>query len=68
MMTKLELTDQELQALTSLMDLGVKAGGLQAVTAAAHLLAKLEVAVKAAKEAEVKPDINLVNLPEKEAI
>lgn len=58
----LELTEQELGALSGLMDLGVKAGGLQVATAAAALLAKLEAAVKAANET------NVVTLPQKEAM
>lgn len=45
-MTKLELTDQELQALAGLMDAGVKALGLRAVKEAASLLIKLEEATQ----------------------
>ena len=45
-MTKLELTDQELQALAGLMDAGVKALGLRAVKDAASLLTKLEEATQ----------------------
>lgn len=59
-MITLKLTEQELGALSGLMDLGVKAGGLQVATAASALLAKLEEAVKAAKEN------NVIQLPEKE--
>jgi hypothetical protein len=61
-MITLKLTEQELGTLSGLMDLGVKAGGLQVATAAAHLLAKLEAAVKEAKES------NIVELPQKEAV
>lgn len=45
-MTKLELTDHELQALAGLMDAGVKALGLRAVKDAASLLVKLEEATQ----------------------
>ena len=45
-MTKLELTDHELQALAGLMDAGVKALGLRAVKDAASLLTKLEEATQ----------------------
>ena len=45
-MTKLELTDQELQALAGLLDAGVKALGLRAVKDAASLLTKLEEATQ----------------------
>ena len=51
-MITLKLTEQELGALTGLMDLGVKAGGLQVATAAALLLQKLEAAAKEAKAAQ----------------
>ena len=45
-MTKLELTDHELQALAGLLDAGVKALGLRAVKDAASLLTKLEEATQ----------------------
>jgi hypothetical protein len=61
-MITLKLTEQELGALSGLMDLGVKAGGLQVATAAAALLQKLEEAVKASKES------NVIQMPEKEAV
>lgn len=61
MMIRPELTEQELQALTGLMDLGVKAGGLQVAATAAHLLNKLNQAVEAAKAQS-----NVVQLPDKE--
>ena len=48
---KLELTTEEAQALVSLLDLAVKAGGLQAATAAVPLFAKLQEAAK--QDAEV---------------
>ncbi len=51
MKIKLELTEKELAALSGLMDLGVKAGGLQVAASAAHLLTKLEDAVRVDKEA-----------------
>ena len=45
-MHKLELTDQELQALAGLLDAGVRATGLRAVKDAATLLEKLQAATK----------------------
>ncbi|PPD07146.1 MAG: hypothetical protein CTY28_10210 [Hyphomicrobium sp.] len=57
MITKLELNEQELQALTSLMDLGVKAAGLQVAAQAAHILNKLTAAVEAAKA-----EANVINM------
>jgi len=45
-MIKLELTEQEIQALAGLLDAGVKAIGLRAVKDAASLLAKLEAATQ----------------------
>jgi hypothetical protein len=45
-MIKLELTDQEIQALAGLLDAGVKALGLRAVKDAATLLDKLEAATQ----------------------
>ena len=44
--TKLELTEQEIQALAGLLDAGVKAVGLRAVKDAATLLEKLEAATQ----------------------
>lgn len=49
MIIKLELTEQEMNALTALMDLGVKAGGLNVAINAAILLQKLTKAVEDAK-------------------
>jgi hypothetical protein len=43
-MKRLELTDEEIQALANLMDAGVRYLGLQSVKNAAVLLAKLETA------------------------
>jgi predicted DNA-binding transcriptional regulator YafY len=43
---KLELTDDEAQALVGLLDLGVKAGGLKVAAAAAVVLQKLQAARK----------------------
>jgi hypothetical protein len=55
-MITVELTEQELAVLSGLMDLGVKAGGLQVATAAAQILAKLESAVAQARlEKEAQP-------------
>jgi hypothetical protein len=51
-MIKIELTQDELQSLAGLMDMGCKAGGLSVVKQAASLLTKLEAAVA---EANAKP-------------
>jgi hypothetical protein len=45
-MIKIELTQEELQALAGLLDAGVKALGLRAVKEAATLLDKLEAAAQ----------------------
>ena len=58
-MITLKLTEQELGALTGLIDLGVKAGGLQVAKAAGQILDKLEEAVKEAK------DSNVIDMKEK---
>lgn len=42
----LELTNEEAQALAQLLDLAVKAGGLNAATAAVPLFQKLQDAAK----------------------
>ena len=47
-MIELKLSQDELNALSGLIDLGVKAGGLSVVKPAAALLAKMESAVAAA--------------------
>lgn len=47
-MIKLELTQEETQALAGLLDAGVKAVGLRAVKEAAVILAKLEEAAQPA--------------------
>jgi hypothetical protein len=65
-MITIKLTEQELGALTGLMDLGVKAGGLQVAGSAAHLLQKMEAAVKEAKEAE-QAKSNVIELDKKDA-
>jgi G3E family GTPase len=46
-MINLSLTEQETTALLQLIDAGVKTTGIQAVTAAAILLAKIDAASKA---------------------
>lgn len=46
----ISLTEPELQALSGLIDAGVRATGLGAVKSAAALLAKLEVAVAEARQ------------------
>lgn len=45
-MVRLELTEQQLQALAGLLDAGVKAIGLRAVKDAAVILKKLEMATQ----------------------
>lgn len=52
----IELTNEELQSLAGLMDMGCKAGGLSVVKQAASLLAKLEAAVAEANEASNKQE------------
>lgn len=52
---KLELSQEELQALAGLIDAGVKAMGLQAARPAAVLLGKMEEAVAAANAAQEAP-------------
>lgn len=52
-MIKLELTNDELQALVGLLDAGVKAVGLRGVKEAAALITKLEEAASNIPE-EVK--------------
>ena len=52
----LTLTQEDLNALSALLDAGVKALGLNAVKPAALLLAKLEAAVAAANAREQEPD------------
>ena len=47
-MIELKLSQDELNTLSGLIDLGVKAGGLSVVKPAAALLAKIEAAVAAA--------------------
>ena len=48
------LTQDELTALAGLLDLGVKASGLQGVKAAASILTKLEAAVAEANASDQK--------------
>lgn len=57
-MIKIELTENEVNALTQLMDLGVKSSGLGAVRAATVLLTKIEYAVAASKEPAKKEEEN----------
>ena len=49
-MTIIEFTNQELQALATLLDAGVKHLGLSAAHAASAILAKLEAATPAKEE------------------
>lgn len=44
-MMRVELTKDELNAMAQMLDLAVKAGGLNVAKSAVHLLAKLEAAV-----------------------
>jgi len=55
-MITIELNQDELNALSLLLDAGVKAIGLNAVKPAALLLAKLEAAVAAANAKEQEQD------------
>jgi len=55
-MITITLTQDELNALSALLDAGVKAIGINAVKPAALLLAKLEAAVAAANAKEQEPD------------
>lgn len=48
----LELTNEEANALAQLLDLAVKAGGLQAAQAAVPLFSKLQEAAKPQQEIE----------------
>ena len=51
---KIELNQEELNALVALLDVGVKASGLQSVKLATVIVGKLEAASKAASEEEVE--------------
>lgn len=62
-MIKLELSEQELQALVGLMNAGVQATGLRSVKDAAVLIDKIEKAAEAAGKA----DDNVINFDEKDA-
>lgn len=53
-MYKIELTENEIQALAGLLDAGVKALGIRAVKDAASLLQKLEIASTENQEEEVE--------------
>lgn len=55
-MIKIELTQDELNALVGLLDAGVKSVGLSAVKTAASLLLKLEVAVAEENKKQDAPD------------
>lgn len=55
-MIKIELTNDELQALVGLLDAGVKAVGLRGVKEASALLAKLEEAASALPEPQPEPE------------
>lgn len=54
-MITLTLTEKQLQALAGLIDAGVRASGLQAVASAAEIIALIEAAVAAAREAAEQP-------------
>ena len=51
-MLTLELTNEEVKALVSLLDMATKAGGLQVAKAAVHFLDKLE---KSLEDEEADP-------------
>lgn len=48
-MIKLELTAEEAQVLTNMIDVAVKAAGLQAAEAGVHFVKKIKEAQEAAK-------------------
>lgn len=48
-MIKIELNQDEINALLQLFDLALKAGGIAALNAVAHLKAKIDVASQAPK-------------------
>jgi len=54
----LDLTEQEFQALTGLLDAGVRATGLRAVKDAVALLAKLEAAAQAAGNEKSRSELS----------
>lgn len=56
-MIKLELSQDELQALVGLLDAGVKAVGLRGVKEASALLAKLEAAASVLPEPQPEPEV-----------
>ena len=56
-MIKLELSQDELQALVGLLDAGVKTVGLRGVKEASALLAKLEEAASALPEPPPEPEV-----------
>lgn len=49
------LTQEELQALVNLLDLGVKAGGINTVPTAARVLGKLQAGMRANAPAPATP-------------
>ncbi len=51
---KLELDQQEVNSLSALLDLAVKAGGLQAAGPAVGIMSKLKAAVAACNEEAAK--------------
>lgn len=61
MILKLELNDQEAQALLQLIDLAVKSAGMQAAGAGLALTQKINEAGKAAQAAE---EVNAPQAPE----
>lgn len=50
--TKLELDDEDMRALYLIIDMGLKAGGLQAYQAASRILARIPVEEQPKKEKE----------------
>ena len=55
-MINISFTEQELNALVQMLDLAVKAGGLNVAGAAFMLQQKLAAAVQATQVAQVQPD------------
>ncbi len=57
-MITIELTEQEAQALTNLLDLGVKSGGLNVAMAGAVLFQKIKTAAEDARKPKTNGEAN----------
>ena len=55
-MAKIELSDEERRALAQLIDIAVKAGGINVAQAATHLFAKIAVEEPQPEEAAASED------------